>query len=49
VLSQELADDGVYLNGVIMCSTVLNFPTITFAPGDDLPFILFLPSYAAAA
>ncbi|MGA8183606.1 MAG: peptidase S10 [Terriglobia bacterium] len=49
VLAQELADDGVYLNGVIMCSTVLNFPTITFAPGDDLPFILFLPSYAATA
>ncbi len=49
VLSRDLADDGVYLNGVIMCSTVLNFPTITFAPGDDLPYILFLPSYAAAA
>jgi carboxypeptidase C (cathepsin A) len=49
VLAQELAEDGVYLNGVVLCSTVLNFPTITFAPGDDLPFILFLPSYAATA
>jgi len=49
VLSQELIRHGIYLNGVILCSTVLNFPTITFAPGDDLPFILFLPSYAATA
>lgn len=49
VLSQELIQHGIYLNGVILCSTVLNFPTITFAPGDDLPFILYLPSYAAAA
>ncbi|MGH9444609.1 MAG: S10 family peptidase [Terriglobia bacterium] len=49
VLAQELIQHGIYLNGVILCSTVLNFPTITFAPGDDLPFILYLPSYAAAA
>jgi len=49
VLAQELIEHGIYLNGVILCSTVLNFPTITFAPGDDLPFILFLPSYAATA
>ena len=49
MLAKELADHGVYLDGVIMCSTVLTFPTITFAPGDDLPFILYLPSYAAAA
>ena len=49
VLAQELVQHGIYLNGVILCSTVLNFPTITFAPGDDLPFILYLPSYAATA
>ncbi len=49
VLAQQLIQHGIYLNGVILCSTVLNFPTITFAPGDDLPYILYLPSYAAAA
>ena len=49
VLAQQLIQHGIYLNGVILCSTVLNFPTITFAPGDDLPFILYLPSYAATA
>jgi carboxypeptidase C (cathepsin A) len=49
VLAQELVQHGIYLNGVVLCSTVLNFPTIAFAPGNDLPFILYLPSYAAAA
>ena len=49
VLAQELVKHGIYLNGVILCSSVLSFPTITFAPGDDLPFILYLPSYAASA
>jgi carboxypeptidase C (cathepsin A) len=49
VLAQELIQHGIYLNGVILCSTVLNFPTISFAPGNDLPFILYLPSYAAVA
>lgn len=49
VLADDLANDGVYLNGVIMCSTVLNFATISFGPGNDLPYELYLPSYAAAA
>ena len=49
VTANDLVSDGVYLNGVIMCSTVLQFPTIWGASGDDLPFDLYLPSYAAAA
>jgi carboxypeptidase C (cathepsin A) len=49
VLAQDLVQQGVYLNGVIMCSTVLNFQTLGFAPGNDLPYELYLPSYAAAA
>ncbi len=49
VLANELIQKGIYLNGVIMCSTVLSFPTVEFAPGNDLPYILFLPSYTAAA
>lgn len=49
VLANELIQHGIYLNGVILCSTVLAFPTISFAPGDDLPYIFYLPSYAAAA
>ena len=49
VLANELIRHGIDLNGVIECSTVLSFPTLTFASGDDLPYILYLPSYAATA
>ncbi|MEW6029252.1 MAG: S10 family peptidase [Chloroflexota bacterium] len=40
---------GLYLNGVMLISAVLDFSTIDFTPGNDLPFILFLPAYAATA
>jgi len=40
---------GMNLNGVILISAVLNFATIRFDEGNDLPFVLFLPSYAATA
>jgi carboxypeptidase C (cathepsin A) len=44
-----LRSDGIYLNGISLISSVLNFGTINFAPGNDLPYILYLPSYTAAA
>ncbi len=37
------------LNGVVLLSAVLDFQTITFDPGNDEPFIMYLPSYAAVA
>jgi len=40
---------GLYLNGILLVSAVLNFSTIEFHIGNDLPFILFLPGYAATA
>jgi len=40
---------GLYLNGIILISAVLDFATIQFVQGNDLPYILFLPSYAATA
>ena len=40
---------GAYLNGIMLVSVVLNFQTIRFAPGNDLPHILYLPTYAATA
>ncbi|MGH8307652.1 MAG: S10 family peptidase [Gammaproteobacteria bacterium] len=49
VLADDLVNDGVYLNGVILCSTGLDFLTIDNAPGNDLPYISYLPSYAAIA
>jgi carboxypeptidase C (cathepsin A) len=40
---------GMNLNGIILVSSVLNFGTISFDPGNDLPYVLFLPTYTAAA
>lgn len=40
---------GMYLNGIMLVSTVLDFGTIDFTPGNELPYVLFLPSYAATA
>lgn len=40
---------GMYLNGLMLISSVLNFQTLMFSPGNDLPYILFLPTYAATA
>jgi carboxypeptidase C (cathepsin A) len=40
---------GLYLNGLILISSILDFSTAEFNPGNDLPFILYLPSYAATA
>lgn len=40
---------GLYLNGIMLVSTVLNFMTLAFDPGNDLPYLLFLPTYAATA
>ena len=49
-LSQYLLENqGIYLNGITLISSVLNFETISFAPGNDLPYALFLPSYTATA
>lgn len=40
---------GMYLNGIMLISTILNFQTARFTPGNDLPYILFLPTYTATA
>ena len=40
---------GLYLNGIMLISSILNFQTAVFGPGNDQPYILFLPTYAAIA
>jgi len=40
---------GMYLNGIVLVSSVLNFQTLAFDAGNDLPFVLFLPTYATTA
>lgn len=49
VLSNMLERSGIALNGVILQSCILNFRTASFNTGNDLPYVLFLPSYAAVA
>lgn len=40
---------GIDLNGIVLISSVLNFGTINFDSGNDLPYATFLPTYAATA
>jgi carboxypeptidase C (cathepsin A) len=48
-LSGYLIDRGIAFNGVLLVSTVMNFGTTRFGRGNDLPYILFLPTYTATA
>jgi len=40
---------GMFLNGVVLISQITNFQTARFEIGNDLPYMLFLPTYAATA
>jgi carboxypeptidase C (cathepsin A) len=48
-LSGYLIEQGIAFNGVALLSTVLNFETISFNQGNELPYMLYLPSYTATA
>jgi len=39
----------IALSGIVMISPAINFSTIAFSSGNDLPCLLFLPSYTATA
>jgi len=40
---------GLYLNGLLLISSVLDMGTLGFTEGNDLPYSLFVPTYAAIA
>lgn len=40
---------GLFLNGIVLISSILHFQTTDFDAGNDLPYILFLPTYTATA
>ncbi len=40
---------GMYLNGLVLISTILNWQNQEFAIGNDIPYIIHLPTYAATA
>ena len=49
-LSGYLQDKyNMYINGISLISSILNFQTARFQPGNDLPYALFLPTYTAMA
>lgn len=40
---------GMYLNGIALISSVLDLGTIRFDEGNDVPYVLYLPTFAAVA
>ena len=48
-LVNYLQNRGMAFNGVVLVSTVLNFATLIPQSGNDLPYVAFLPTEAAAA
>ena len=48
-LSGYLVEKGIAFNGILLVSSILNFQTARFTTGNDLPYPLFLPTYAASA
>jgi len=40
---------GITVNGVVLVSVVLDLRQLTFAPGDDISYVMYLPTYAATA
>lgn len=49
-LASHLQDRlGMNLNGIMLVSSILNFQTVRFDDGNDLPYVLYLPTYTATA
>ncbi|MCU0573772.1 MAG: hypothetical protein MUC41_12355 [Syntrophobacteraceae bacterium] len=49
-LAQDIFEShGMEIDGLVLVSPALSLPAITFGPGNDLPFALFVPSYTASA
>ncbi|HMF78109.1 MAG TPA: hypothetical protein VK604_20800 [Bryobacteraceae bacterium] len=48
-LSGYLVDHGIALNGIVLISTILNYGTVSFGVLNDMPYILYLPTYAMTA
>lgn len=48
-LTDKLQTAGVQLSGAILVSCAMDLQSLAFAPGNDLPYALFLPAFANAA
>lgn len=48
-LAGHLIERGIAFNGIVLVSSVLNMQTLRFTTGNDLPYVVYLPTYAATA
>ncbi len=48
-LSEHLLSHGIDLNGIVFISSVLDWATISHSGNNDVPYIVFLPSFTATA
>jgi carboxypeptidase C (cathepsin A) len=48
-LSGYLIERGIAFNGILLVSSILNFETADFTRGNELPYVLYLPTYTATA
>lgn len=49
VLSDFLSGEGIFLNGICLISSALDFKSFAFSEDNHLPYVMFLPSYTATA
>ena len=49
LIGHLMESHGMAFNGLMLISVILNFQTDSFSQGNDLPFVLFLPTYTATA
>jgi carboxypeptidase C (cathepsin A) len=48
-IADKLQSMGVVLQGLILVSCAMDLQSLVFAPGNDLPYALFLPAFANVA
>ncbi|MCC9595914.1 S10 family peptidase [Rubrivivax sp. JA1055] len=48
-LADKLLDGGVALAGLVLVSCAMDLQSLSFDPGNDLPYTLFLPAYAVVS
>jgi carboxypeptidase C (cathepsin A) len=49
-LAHELQDaHGIELNGIVLISSILDYMTKGYVPGNNVPYAVFLPSFTATA
>ena len=48
-ITDKLLGQGIALSGVILVSCAMDLQSLVFAPGNELPYALFLPAFANVA